>query len=301
MRGRQQPFVWRLLPVLVLLMAIVFALTLTLRPEEADVIAAVDFQKVEHYLERAAAAYWDESKIRASYPDVVYVGSPADTDVLYFLEQQSEQGRQWVTVRGTDNWKNAIEDAEYLRHSDSELGIAVHRGFDADAQAIYADLKPRLNPDYVTCLTGHSLGAAVSTLLMMYLHQDGFQLAESINFGQPKVTNAAGVKRYEALPLLRIVDGRDVVPLLPADTVLDSMGGEYAHLGQEVILLDGPYFVYLSQARAEGASRASFWRDLGEESLQAHKVTHYRERVTAKFRQPTAVSFEERYQYLSRD
>ncbi|MEE4192412.1 MAG: lipase family protein [Halieaceae bacterium] len=286
-----------LLPAVLLLLGVLAAWQMR-QAAPPEVVRKVDFESIDWFARRAQAAYADPAKIRAEYPDTVFVGSPAHTEVLYFLETRAGQRRHIVSVRGTDNLENALQDAEYLRAEDSELGIAVHRGFDADTRVIYADLKPRLDPQYDIYLTGHSLGAAVSTLLMMYLQKDGFRVVKSVNFGQPKITNKAGALVFQALPLTRVIDGKDVVPLLPADTPLDSEGGEYTHLGRTVILLDGPFYAYLSGLEAEQVSQGSFWRDFGDESVQAHKVANYRKRISGKIDGSEEVPFPDRYDYL---
>ncbi|MBT4210367.1 MAG: hypothetical protein HOE18_00760 [Porticoccaceae bacterium] len=51
---------------------------------------------------------------------------------------------------------------------------------------MYENLKPPLLVDHQIKLAGHSLGAAISMLLMLYMHEDGFSVARSINLGQPK-------------------------------------------------------------------------------------------------------------------
>ena len=258
----------------------------------------VNFEDIAWYAHRARVAYQDEQAIRKAYPETVHVAQPDGTDVLYFLEEFTDQQRQVVTIRGTDNVDNVLQDAEYLREKDHPLGISVHRGFDADTRAVYADLKPRLNPQYETLATGHSLGAAISTLLMMYLHDDGFRVGPSINFGQPKLTNKQGAEKYAELPLLRVVDGNDVVPLLPTATLLDSLGGVYTHLGQEVVLLNGPHYAFLDQQAAMHESRGSFWKDLGHESLKAHKVDNYVKNSADKLEESVQVPFKEREKYL---
>ncbi|MCH2058850.1 MAG: lipase family protein [Thalassotalea sp.] len=113
-------------------------------------------------------------------------------DVQYFLEITSAN-TQLVSVRGTANLTNSKEDAEFVKAKDKQLDIYVHKGFEQDAMAIYNDLLPLLDKTLPIQLTGHSLGAAIATLLMMYLHDVGFSIKESINFGQPKVTNKEGM------------------------------------------------------------------------------------------------------------
>ncbi len=88
-----------------------------------------------------------------------------------------------------------------------------------------------------------------------------------MNFGQPKVTDKAGVKVYDFLPLTRVVDENDVVPLVPPITLFNSIHGIYEHLGDEVILLRDEYYVYLEKHDAARKSVGSFWENLGHESI----------------------------------
>lgn len=263
-----------------------------------EVVEPVDFNELADYARRAQMAYRSEADIRAAYPGTVHVGTPGSTEVLYFVENFPEDRRQFISVRGTDNVKNVLQDADYLRVVDTRLGIPVHRGFDADTRAVLDDLRPHLQRDYTIYLTGHSLGAAISTLLMMYLDTEGYRVEKSINFGQPKLTNESGAQTFAGLNLLRVVDANDVVPVLPTATPLDSIGGIYTHLGPQLLLLDGPYYAYLDQAQAMAESRGSFWKDLGEESVTAHSISHYLARIEAKGDAGIEVAYAERESYL---
>jgi hypothetical protein len=148
---------------------------------------------------------------------------------------------------------------------------------------------PHLKPKVKIRLTGHSLGAAISTLLMMYLHNDGFEIEQSINFGQPKVTNKHGVEKYRFLPLTRVVDECDIVPLVPPITLLDSVHGVYAHLGDEIILLGNEYYHYLQEHNAERKSTGSFWRNIGHESVKDHFIANYISNISGKLDKSTEI------------
>ncbi|NIB43612.1 lipase family protein [Pseudomaricurvus alkylphenolicus] len=260
--------------------------------------SAIDFKEILWYAERAKAAYSSESDIRSRYGKDVLVENVYDIKVQFFVETLPERRQQLVSIRGTDNLSNVKDDSEYIPKLSETLGIYVHRGFEEDTVQILELLRPHLEQEYQIRLTGHSLGAAISTLLMMYLDQEGFELGPSINFGQPKVTNAAGVKKFSKLPLLRVVDREDVVPELPTATLLDSLHGVYAHLGEEVILLKGPYFIALPQHRAIHKSEGSFWKDLGHQSLSDHYIDNYLANIQSKLKQAKAVEFDQRDDYL---
>jgi hypothetical protein len=77
----------------------------------------------------------------------------------------------------------------------------------------------------------------------MLLKEDGFKLGQAMTFGQPKVTNGDGARKYSTLPLLRFVNDKDPVSLLPPFelfAVLDE--GPFQHFGPEVVLGDGGAF-----------------------------------------------------------
>ena len=219
---------------------------------------AINFEVIRWFALRAKAAYDQEAQIKAVFPDTIRVSIVPGTDVQYFLEFDPKAGEQIISIRGTDNLQNFKQDAEYIPSKNKQSHIYVHSGFDADTYKVYLDILPFLRKELRVKLTGHSLGAAISTLLMIYLHADGFDIARSINFGQPKLTNKDGVNRYEFLPLTRVVDENDVVPLLPPVTLLDSLHGLYEHLGDEIILLEGLIMRILnSMMRKENRSGAS--------------------------------------------
>ncbi|MBY4677411.1 lipase family protein [Marinobacterium arenosum] len=259
----------------------------------------IDFKQVDWYAQRASAAYQSEAQIRAQFPDTVRVATVADEDVQYFLEQDPQQKLQVLSIRGTDNLENGLLDADFMPWNDKALGIYVHKGFAKSTAKLYADVRPYLKPDYVTRVTGHSLGAAIAVLTMMQLHDDGFQLDHAFNFGQPKVTNAKGGAAYGFLPLTRVVDENDVVPLVPPVTLLDSTHGRYEHLGEEVILLDGQRYVYLDQHDATRLSVDSFWHDLGHESIREHFMVNYLAHIRAKLAGAVQVPYAERERFVA--
>ncbi len=259
--------------------------------------AQADFSELLWWAKRAGAAYNPPDAIRAALPDVVSVRVLDGLDVQYFIERNDREQLQTIAVRGTSNFENAWLDLEYTETRDVTLKAWVHRGFDKSARAVFADALPHLNKTYRTRVTGHSLGAAIGTILMMYLHDEGFRLERSINFGQPKVTNRAGVKTYDFLPLIRVVHTEDPVPLLPPITLLDSIHGIYEHVGSEVILLKGEYYTSLLEHDAERRSIGSFWRNLGAERLGDHYMARYLASIEEKLKMSKWIPYGDRRRY----
>ncbi len=226
------------------------------------------------------------------------VATTHNSKVQYFLEQDPAHQRQIISIRGTDNLDNIREDVEYIESRNPNLGIFVHSGFDEDTNQIFTALLPHLNKSREVIVTGHSLGAAISTLLMMYLHEEGFQVGTSINFGQPKITNRAGAEKYKFLPLIRVADENDLVPMVPPADFVDAIHGAYQHLGPEVILLQGEYYVYQTHHQVERDDVDSFWDNLGDESITAHYMKHYLQNIESKLTQAKAVPYDQREHYL---
>lgn len=257
---------------------------------------AFDFTQIDWYAQRAAAAYLPPDQIIQQYPNTIKVHNTRQ-DVQYFLEVDDQKQQQILVIRGTYNLPNAKEDADYFFAKDKKLGIYVHKGFDDDALLIHQEVTPLLKKDYTLILTGHSLGAAISSLLMIYFHEDGFRLGNSFNFGQPKFTNKQGVDKYGFLPLTRVVDENDVVPDVPPLDFVDGLHGGFEHLGDEIILLKDTYYVYRNQQQSTQDSRFSFWENVKHLSVSAHYMRHYLHNIESKFSHADLVPYDQRDQY----
>lgn len=76
------------------------------------------------------------------------------------------------------------------------------------------------------------------------------------------------------------------------------MHGIYEHLGSEVILLKGQYYVYLEKHDATRKSVGNFWKDLGRESIKEHFMDHYLENIEKKLEDSIQIPYGEREQYI---
>jgi hypothetical protein len=257
----------------------------------------VNFAELAVDAKRARAAYLSEAGIRAAYPNTVHVASPGGVGVQYFIERDDKARTQIVTVRGTDGKVNLKEDFDVKIREDRRIKIPVHEGFDADARAIYADAAPLLKKGYSTYLVGHSLGGAIASIVGLYAIEDGHAVKKITTFGEPRFTTAQGASQLSFLPLLRVVDEYDIVPLLP--TADNGKFGDYEQVGPEVILLEGPYYVYLSAPVAREVSVGEFWRDMKLANLQDHKMAAYEARIAAKLKGSKQVPYDARKRYAA--
>lgn len=257
----------------------------------------VDFSSVNTYAYRAQAAYYPAAQIRKSYPKTIRVATPGKSDVQYFIEQDDQAKVQYLVVRGTANKLNLTEDFDVKVRADRTIKIPVHTGFDQDARAVWADALPYLKKDYRTFLVGHSMGGAVAAILGIYAYEDGFKVEKIMTFGQPRFTTTAGVKQLSFLPLFRVVDENDMVPLLPPGIVVNKKLGPYDHVGPEVILLSGPDFVYLPAQDASKIAIGEFWRDLGVADIKDHHMGIYISRIAPKLKGAKEVDYNDRERY----
>jgi len=248
----------------------------------------VDFAQALQYAQRANLAYEPDSIIgQQSGTSVrVSVSPPLSSGIKAYVEQDETRKVQWIVVRGTSNLVNMRLDVDYNKVVESRLQIPLHKGFADSALEVYQFAKPLLKADYETRISGHSLGGGAAVIVLMLLKEDGFKLGPAMTFGQPKVTNRDGARKYQSLPLLRFINDKDPVPLLPpleVFAVLDE--GPYVHIGPEVVLEEGPNYHYYAAHQAQRLSVLSFWNNLKNVSIQdlpEHFMSTYVRRVGQK-------------------
>ncbi len=253
---------------------------------------------------RANAAYESADAIRQRYPRTILVNSPSAMDVQYFVEQDNEANTQHVTIRGTANWKNLFEDIDFSVHEDPDLTLPVSAGFDLVARQILANVTARLNTQHRTYVTGHSLGGAVATLLAFYLIEEGYNVVHVVTFGQPRFTTVDGVRSGHLSALIgvltRVVDENDVVPMLPPGSERTGHYGPFEHVGREIILLDGVYYVDLPDHAADRLSVGESWREWASARLGDHHMAKYLARLSTKSAGAVPVPYEDREKFLTK-
>jgi hypothetical protein len=290
-------------------MAVLFALLLSASlcgaaPAVAADRPLVDFAELLHLSEAYRSMRYDtEQQIRQDwgpYYDELAVVDIESTRNRYMVGTLDSTKRVEIFIRGTANRQNALADMAVVKRRNAKLGINLHRGFEDMAMAVYGEIVPRLRPGYELVIFGHSLGAAEATILGMLLRADGWRMARVYASGSPRLTDAAGAAAFRSLPLIRIVNEGDPVPLLPPRTLI-SPADPYVHIGDAVVLLDGPYYCVLGeQARSEPLA-VDFWRSLKTNTLvsdvKEHFIASYIERIRPKVVQAVEVPAAERARY----
>ncbi|KAI0457961.1 lipase [Xylaria acuta] len=163
-------------------------------------------------------------------PDVTAAGAKiaatmkgSTTDIQGFVSTDAKNQVIVASVRGSHSLRNWITDLTFLQ-KDCNLGSGckVHSGFatawDEISDAVISAVKAAkdANPAYRIVFTGHSLGAAVSSLGAAYARQQGLEV-DIINYGSPRVGNAAFAQFVSDQPGVeyRVTHLDDPVPRLP--------------------------------------------------------------------------------------
>lgn len=143
----------------------------------------------------------------------------------------------YVVFRGTESVSEWVGDGKFLQAAFLEDWGKVHRGFrriyQSCAQALINTIH-QLNPEIKHLyVTGHSLGAALSTLACMEIFEKTrFKHLEHYTFASPRVGNLAFAKKFgtHITKSYRIFNTEDIIPTEPKAATVGSMN-QYAHIG----------------------------------------------------------------------
>ena len=230
----------------------------------------VDWRNIRWFAELSAYAYKkDDEEIQKKYKNYkVYTNEI--NDIKYIVLFDDVRQMQYVSIRGTSNSHNALQDIKFFKDKSYRLDIELHTGFHRTAEMIADDLLSRLDKTWTTWVTGHSLGGAEAIIVSWYLDHSGHTIAECITFGQPKVTDSHGIRKMRGkVKLTRVVNETDVVALVPpAGTHMHR----YAHLGDMIKLLDDGKYCYLSEPDSLNFGVNSFWLWSARESFSFYEM-----------------------------
>jgi len=258
------------------------------------------FKNLYQYALFANAAYMGKSEIEKTLAPSGYTltkyGELSGYGVGYFLATNDNLKQQILAIRGTSNIENAMVDVALNLLPNKHTGIKLHQGFALSADLIYDKIKSHLIKSYRINTTGHSLGGATALILAMYIDTAGFHSGQVITFGQPKVTNITGSKKYSHLDVTRVVMPKDMVPLVPPLDLMDITSLDiYWHSGTEVILGDANTYSLLSGIDSMMRATDFLNEMIGEKHLQQHYMTLYIQSLSQKFRNPQRVPYKNNF------
>lgn len=240
--------------------------------------ASPDFSIIESQAQLSNDTYLEanqlQSRLKTQNQTLVHQSIIPESQVSYFLSRAN--GIQTIAIRGTANLENVMLDLDLELKPDTALDIKLHQGFGSAAKAVYTDVKPYLNEKLPVHITGHSLGGAIAVILGLYLQQEDYAVTQIITFGQPKVTNVTGAKKYDLLPLIRVVTLNDIVPLVPPISPMQIRDLDiFWHIGEEVILMGDNKFSQTNGVKAMLRATKFTTSVPNEKNLIAHKMDTY--------------------------
>ena len=218
----------------------------------------------------AANVYKSPEKIDAAYKKDFKIYTNEINEIRYIVLTDDSTKSHYVSIRGTANSHNAMQDINFFKDKSKRLGIYLHTGFHRTAEIIADDLLSRLEEDYKVVVTGHSLGGAVAVIVSWYLDHANFNVGECVTFGQPKVTDSHGNRAMrDKIKLTRVVNETDVVPLVPP---AGTHRHRYAHIGTMVKLLDDGKYCHLQEPDSLNFGVNSFWLFAARESFSFYEI-----------------------------
>ena len=291
----------RIVSVYLLFSGIIFAQLSFAQANQQD-FSAKDFS---HWLD---AAYIAEATYQST-ADLAEVLSKQGYEIT--LQQQikgysvgfvlatNDTSRQHIlAVRGTSNVENVVVDAAFVLVPDKLSGIDIHQGFLLSARDIYQQVRDKLNPQYKINTIGHSLGGAAALILAMMLDAQGYDVGEVITFGQPKVTNISGSRKFKHLDIKRLVTPKDMVPLMPPLDPIDLMKlSIFWHQGTEIVLLENNQYSVLTGLSSMKRA-ADFLNDIpSEQHLRNHFMTTYIKHLQSKLKTPVEIEYKSDFKF----
>lgn len=136
-----------------------------------------------------------------------------------------------VAFRGTDDlvdWNNNIKS---MQTPFNKCGL-VHAGFNIAYESIKEELFFHLDElSLPVFITGHSLGAALATLLTAEI-MDKAMFDSCYTFGSPRVGDTAFAKAFNDKPIYRVINNCDIVTTVP----ISIPNIDYQHCGTTQLL-----------------------------------------------------------------
>jgi len=216
-----------------------------------------------------------------------------------FVLATNDTSRQHIlAVRGTSNVENVVVDAAFVLVPDKLSGVDIHQGFLLSARDIYLQIRDKLNPQYKINTIGHSLGGAAALILAMMLDAQGYDVGEVITFGQPKVTNISGSRKFKHLDIKRLVTPKDMVPLMPPLDPMDLMKlSIFWHQGTEIVLFENNQYTVLTGLSSMKRA-ADFLNDIpSEQHLRNHFMTTYIKHLQSKLETPVEIEYKSDFKF----
>ena len=132
-----------------------------------------------------------------------------------------------LAFRGTEpgSFKDILADIKAWP-ADSETEGNVHAGFKGEVDKLWPSITKWIkNKDDKFIITGHSLGAAMATIVTSRLVELGYKNVVLYTYGSPRVGDREWGKQFDNIEAYRFVNNNDIVCQVPPF-------GYYSHVGK---------------------------------------------------------------------
>ncbi len=215
----------------------------------------------------------------------------------YVLEHRGEKEKV-VIVSATFRLNDLMEDSGETLRFDPTLNIHLNDAWRRIAFEIYNLAKVNVLDEDRLVFAGHGVGGAIALICAMYAANDERHIDQVVTFGQPKVTDKPGAAAYNFLPLVRVINQEDIIPLLPRlEPAHLSINGQYWHFGKEIVLFSGAYYALLTGQEQMVRELTVFNKTVQIPNLNAHKVELYKSSLSEKSHKHLAIQYSDRDQY----
>jgi len=258
---------------------------------KSDAALCVELSRLA-YCERDGSFAFDQPRISA---ELVKIGfsllkcfeshkSKQEGGTHCFVALRNDQQLAVVAFRGTDkdDPSDVAADCDAKKVS-WERGGKVHDGFSGALAEVRTELEPALQG--ITCrtlYTGHSLGAALATLLA------GIKTPDALyTFGSPLVGDSDFVATLKDIKNFRYVDCCDIVTRVPPEVLGYKHLGQPTYIAQDRTITVGPDDDFIEKYRLkaflEYPMKYESWRkeNVGVRELADHTPVNYVTAVTA--------------------
>jgi pimeloyl-ACP methyl ester carboxylesterase len=212
-------------------------------------------------------------------------------DILLALIDPTDTSDQHLQ----DGAKDLLSDSLFALHKPPDIGdgVVVHYGFHRAAQSVVDGLIDHLktvlspNKDAIVTFTGHSLGAAVATLLTAMTRKRLARFCRNLSvslvtFGSPHVGNTAfaDVVTSSAFHVQRYASRLDLIPKL-----LGFLPSVYVHVGPETTMRENGVrqsvdfannILNASPGCGPGITAANIGKFLSDNLVRVHGIDEYK-------------------------
>jgi hypothetical protein len=199
-------------------------------------LCSIVYQPRDSHQEYVRGADYNDGHIRRFYCH----GEKTDTQIIC---QESIKHGMEIIVRGTGSAWSLVTDMKCwqtaMPNVDSRDFGCVHTGFLNAALDVLIPIRSwmkasKKHAESTVCITGHSLGGAIATILGALLHDTHKEMVV-VTFGSPRVGNLefmGSIMSTPRLTLIRVVNDNDPVAMVP------FVG--YHHVGTAIVMCGVP-------------------------------------------------------------